>query len=94
VSPATLLRRARQGARYPRRMAEPATAAPEPVTEVPKAESYPPYITTDAERARWDVSAAIADQLFGDLGPEHAWMATRAIYRDGAPTGDAAAPAG
>ena len=47
---------------------------------------YPPYVVSDDERERWDLSLGIATELFGDVGPDHVWMATRSIYRGPIPT--------
>lgn len=55
-------------------------------SEVPQAEHYPPYITNDEERRRWDVALAIARQLFGDVDEASVWMATRSIYKGDIPT--------
>ena len=58
--------------------------APNTPPELP-AESYPPYVSTAAERRRWEAAVAIAEQVFeGDsVG---VWMAARSIYRSGIPT--------
>ena len=41
---------------------------------------YPPYVTTQAERKRWDVSEALARELFGDVSEAQVWQATRSLY--------------
>lgn len=51
-----------------------------------KPKQYPPYVTTAAERERWDLAEGIARQMFGDAGPDHVWMATRSIYQGPIPT--------
>lgn len=43
-------------------------------------QEYPPFVTTPEARERWDFSKAIAEDLFGDLGEEAVWGATRVIY--------------
>jgi len=48
--------------------------------------SYPPYVTTAAERERWDLAEGIARQMFGDASPYDVWMAARAIYQGPIPT--------
>lgn len=58
-----------------------ATEATPEVPRTPEAE-YPPYVQSEDERRRWDLSAAIARQHFGEAGPDHVWTATRSIYRD------------
>ena len=47
----------------------------------PHAQTYPPYVTTKEERRRWDLSEAIARQLFGDVSEASAWVAARSIYK-------------
>lgn len=54
--------------------------------EVPRQEHYPPYIATGEQRRRWDLSAAIARELFGDVDEANVWQATRAIYKAPWPT--------
>ncbi len=46
----------------------------------PPAEYYPPWIESEEDRSRWDLSAAIARQIFEDDGPAAVWMATRAVF--------------
>lgn len=50
-----------------------------PVTDA-LVQEYPPFVTTPEARERWDFSKAIAEDLFGDLGEEAVWGATRVIY--------------
>lgn len=49
-------------------------------------QEYPPYVTTEQERQRWDYAKGIAEQTFGDMGKEMVWGATRAIYDSDIPT--------
>lgn len=63
-----------------------------PFGKVTQERHYPPYVTTEAERERWDLAVGIAVELFGGVGPDHVWMATRSIYRGSIPmriSGDA-----
>jgi hypothetical protein len=50
-------------------------------------ERYPPFVASEEERRRWDVAAAIARLLFGDVDEASVWYATRAYYRAPWPTG-------
>lgn len=58
-------------------------------TRPPRAEVYPPWVHSEAERPRWDLCAAIAEQLFADgndtLGSD-LWLATRSLYQSDLPT--------
>ncbi len=47
---------------------------------------YPPYVVSEEERQRWDLAHGIATELFGDVGPDHVWMAARSIYQGPIPT--------
>jgi hypothetical protein len=49
---------------------------------------YPPYVSTESDRRRWDLCAAIATDLFGGVTGSSAdvWAATRALYRSDIPT--------
>lgn len=47
---------------------------------------YPPYVVSEEERRRWELSQGIAVELFGDAGGAHVWQATRAIYYGDIPT--------
>jgi len=47
---------------------------------------YPPYVQTDDQRRRWELSAGIAEKLFGEDGVAQVWSATRAIYAGPLPT--------
>jgi hypothetical protein len=49
-------------------------------------ERYPPWVVSDEERERWDLAEGIARRLFGDVGPDHVWMAARSIYQGPIPT--------
>ena len=52
---------------------------------------YPPYVRTAEERRRWDLAAAVAEEVFGNPdggGPGSVWQATRAIYSSPIPTDD------
>lgn len=51
----------------------------------PKQENYPPYVTTDEERKRWDYCVAIAENMFEGDDPANAWMAARSIYNSDIP---------
>jgi hypothetical protein len=42
---------------------------------------YPPYVTTADQQRRWDLSEAIARELFAEDGEASVWTATRSIYR-------------
>jgi hypothetical protein len=56
-----------------------------------RAEPEPPYVTSAAERRRWDLAQAIARALFEDeagTDPAAIWMATRAVYRSRIKTGE------
>lgn len=55
--------------------------------EPPRAEIYPPYVSGEEQRRRWDLAAAIARRLFGEAGEAQVWMATRSIYRSEIETG-------
>jgi len=47
---------------------------------------YPPYVVTEAERERWDLSEGIARLIFDDAGEAQVWQATRSIFRSDFPT--------
>lgn len=53
---------------------------------------YPPYISTEDERKRWDLAEGIARLIFDDAGETQVWQATRSIFRSDIPT-DPPAPA-
>lgn len=48
--------------------------------EVPRADSYPPYVRSEEQRRRWALSEAIARELFAGAGEAAVWMAARSIY--------------
>jgi hypothetical protein len=48
--------------------------------------SYPPYVTTAAERERWNLAEGLARRMFGDGSPYDVGHATRSIYRSEIPT--------
>jgi hypothetical protein len=55
----------------------------------PRAAVYPPYVASEEERRRWDLCAALAEQLFADPEDGSArdvWLATRSLYRSDIPT--------
>lgn len=52
-------------------------------------QEYPPFVSTAEARERWDLCRGIAEELFGDLGAEAVWGATRAIFSSDIPTTDA-----
>lgn len=49
-------------------------------------EQYPSGIQTPDQRRRWELAHALAQEIYGDLGPQHTWPATRAIYNGPWPT--------
>lgn len=52
-----------------------------------RGDRYPPYVTTEEHRRRWDLSVAAACQAL--QLPEHTgevWQATRALYWSDIPT--------
>jgi hypothetical protein len=52
---------------------------------------YPPYVTTEAQRERFDLSKAIAQrqvELYDDdPNPLYVWLTTRWLYHSDIPTG-------
>ena len=65
------------------RSAEP--EAPEPSLQ------YPPYVTSETDRLRWDLARSIAEALFADeagTDPAAILFATRSIYRSPIETGE------
>jgi hypothetical protein len=56
------------------------------VTEPPLIQEYPPFVTSQADRERWDYSKGVAEAYFGDLGDEAVWGAIRAIFNSDMPT--------
>ena len=53
-------------------------------------QAYPPWIESTEARRRWDLSAAIARELFPEPGSAaDIWMATRSIYQGPWKTGEA-----
>ncbi len=62
---------------------------------IPKQQHYPPYVITEADQARWDLSMAIAETTIAELGdgtPDTAflWSYARTVYHSELPTGDPA----
>jgi len=53
------------------------------------AQPYPPYVNTDSERRRWELSEQAAYRLFEDVGADNVliWTTTRSLYRSDIPTG-------
>jgi hypothetical protein len=51
---------------------------------------YPPYVTTEADRRRWDLSEQAARRVAANIGGDEAtiWLATRSLYRSDIPTDD------
>lgn len=50
---------------------------------------YPPYVNTEEERRRWDLSKATARDLAANSDiddPAFVWLATRSIYNSDIPT--------
>jgi hypothetical protein len=46
-------------------------------------EGLPPYVLTDADRARWENAGRVArDVLADDTTPEALWAMTRTIFHD------------
>lgn len=57
-----------------------------PEEEVGAVQEYPPFVESDEDRERWDLSLAVAHDLFEDLGPAATWGAARAIFSSDVPT--------
>lgn len=49
-------------------------------------QDYPPFVTTEQARERWDLAAGIAREVFGDMGESMVWSATRILYNGDIPT--------
>lgn len=47
---------------------------------------YPPFVTSAADRERWDLAVGIAEETFGDDGPAATWSAARVIFSSPIPT--------
>lgn len=57
--------------------------------EVPRSEVYPPYVETEADMERWDVSAELARSMFegmDSVDEGHLWLVTRRFYHSNTPT--------
>lgn len=57
--------------------------------EVPRSEFYPPYVTTESDKERWDICAELARVGFeglDDADEGAVWLATRRFYHSDAPT--------
>lgn len=71
--------------RYARRV-EASSAKPRTATEL--GEEYPPYVTSDEERQRWDVCREIAGATMDGVADEktQVWQMTRSLYQSDTPT--------
>lgn len=51
---------------------------------------YPPFVTNQEQRRRWDLCAKMAENMYADLEESlrrtHVWSTTRALYSSDIPT--------